>query len=50
MGLAIYMYAGVTEGRARGGVGIVIVEPWADCVKSWRCNSGIMVKIKIVGV
>ena len=31
------MYAGVTEGRAKIGVGIVIAERWADCVKSWRC-------------
>ena len=34
-----YVYAGVSDGRARGGVGIAIAERWADCVKSWRCVS-----------
>ena len=43
-----YVYAGVSEGRARGGVGIAI----ADCVKSWRCvrERCVTVRMKIAGV
>ena len=50
------MYAGVSEGRARGrgrcGVGIAIAERWADCVKSWRCVSErcVTMRMKIAGV
>ena len=47
-----YVYAGVTEGRAKGGVSIVIAERWADCVKSWRFISErcVSVRMKIAGV
>ena len=27
-----YVYVGVSEGRAKGGVGKAVVERWADCV------------------
>lgn len=33
---ASYVYAGVTEDRANDGVGMVIVEQWADCVTSLK--------------
>ena len=48
---ASYVYAGVKEGRARGGVGIVVVERWVDCIRSWRCVNErcIMVRLKIEG-
>ena len=47
-----YVYAGVCEGRARGGVGLAIAERWADCVKSWRCvcKRCVTVRMKIAGV
>ena len=47
-----YVYAGVTEGRTRGGVGIVVAERWADCITSWRCVSErcVMVRLVIEGV
>ena len=47
-----YVYAGVSIGRERGGVGIAIAERWADCVKSWRCVSErcVTVRMKIAGV
>ena len=49
---ARYVYAGVTEGRAKSGVGIVIAERWADCVKSWRCVTErcVTLRMKITGV
>ena len=34
---ASYVYSGVTEGRAKRGVAIIVAERWADCVRSWRC-------------
>ena len=36
---AKYVYAGVTEGRARSGVGIIVSERWGDRLRSWRCVS-----------
>ena len=47
-----YVYAGVSEGRARGRVGIAIAERWADCVKRWRCVSErcVTVRMNIAGV
>ena len=47
-----YVYAGVTEGRARGGVGILVAERWGDCIRSWRCVNErcVMVRLKIEGV
>ena len=49
---AIYVYAGVAEGRAKSGVGIVIAERWADCVKSWRYVNErcVTLRMKIAGV
>ena len=43
------VYAGVTEGRARGGVGIMVAERWGDCIRSWRCVNErcVMVRLKI---
>ena len=48
---ASYVYVGVKEGRARGGVGIVVAKRWGDCVRSWRCVNErcIMVRLKIEG-
>ena len=48
---ASYVYAGVKEGRARGGVGIVVAEPWVDCINSWRCVNErcVLVRLKIKG-
>ena len=47
-----YVYGGVSDGRARGGVGIAKGKRWADCVKSWRCVSEkcVTVRMKITGV
>ena len=51
---ASYVYAGVTEDRANDGVGMVIVEQWADCVTSlkggqWKvCNSEIKYQWHVV--
>ena len=28
------VYAGVTEGRAKGGVGLIVSERWADRLRS----------------
>ena len=36
---AKYIFAGVVEGRAKGGVGIVVRNRVANCIKSWRCVS-----------
>lgn len=31
--------ARVAEGRARGGVGIIVSEHWSYWLRSWRCMS-----------
>ena len=49
---AKYMYAGVTEGRVKGGVWIIVAERLANFVKSWRCISDrcVMVRLRVAGV
>ena len=49
---ARYVYAGVTEGRAKCGVGIIVAERLADCVRSWRCVSErcVMIRLRVAGV
>ena len=49
---AKYVYAGVSEGRAKCGVGIVVAESLADCVRSWRCVSErcVMIRLRVAGV
>ena len=49
---ARYVYAGVTEGRAKCGVGIIVAERLADCVRSWRCASErcVMIRLRVAGV
>ena len=44
---ARYVYAGVTEGRAKCGVGITVAERLVDCVRSWRC---VMIRLWVAGV
>ena len=49
---ARYVYAGVTEGRAKCGVGIIVAERLVDCVRSWRCVSErcVMIRLRVAGV
>ena len=49
---ASYVYSGVTEGRAKRGVAIIVAERWADCVRSWRCVSErcVTVRLNVAGV
>ena len=42
-----YVYTGVTEGRAKGGVGLIVSERWADRLRSWRCVSERCVTIRL---
>lgn len=52
IGRAKYVYTGVTGGRARGGVGIIVSELWADWLRSWRCMSKrcVMIRLRIQGM
>ena len=49
---AKYVYAGVTEDRAKCGLGIIVAEHLVDCVRSWRCVNErcIMIRLQIAGV
>ena len=49
---AKFVHAGVTEGRARAGVGIVVAECWAEGLSSWRCVSErcVMIRLRIEAV
>ena len=49
---ASYVYSGVTEGRAKRGVAIIVAERWADCVRSWSCVSErcVTVRLNVAGV
>ena len=51
-GGAKYVFSGVTEGRAKCGVGIIIAERLANCVRSWRCISErcVMIRLRVAGV
>ena len=42
-----YVYAGATEGKAKGGVGLIVPERWADRLRSWRCVSERCVTIRL---
>ena len=47
-----YVFAGVTEGRAKCSVGIIVAERLADCIRSWRCISErcVMIRLRVAGV
>ena len=49
---AKYVYAGVTEGRVKCGVWIIVAECLANFVRSWRCISEgcVMVRLRVAGV
>ena len=51
-GGAKYVFSGVTEGRANCGVGIIVAERLANCVRSWRCISErcVMIRLRVAGV
>ena len=40
------MYSGVTRGRAKRGVAIIVAEVCANCIKSWRCVSKRCVRVR----
>ena len=41
------IYSGVSEGRARAGVAVVLSERMRKCVKSWKCVSERIVVVKL---
>ena len=47
-GGAVMVYSGVTEGRAKGGVALIIAGEMRDCLKEWQCVSERLVKVRIL--
>ena len=47
-GGAVMVYSGVTEGRAKGGVALIIADEMRDCLKEWQCMSERLVKVRIL--
>ena len=47
IGDAYAIFSGVSEGRARAGVAVVLSEQMRRHVKSWKCASERMVKLKV---
>ena len=48
IGGAVMVYSGVTEGRAKGGVALIIAGEMRDCLKEWQCLSERLVKVRIL--
>ena len=48
MGGAVMVYSGVTEGRAKGGVALIIAGEMRVCLKEWQCVSERLVKVRIL--
>ena len=46
-GDAVMIYSGVAEGRAKGGVSVIISGEMKDCLKEWQCVSERLVKVRI---
>ena len=41
------VYSGITAGRAKGGVAVIIADEMRDCLKEWQCVSERLVKVRI---
>ena len=46
-GDAVMVYSRVAEGRAKGGVAVIIAGKMKDCLKKWQCVSERLVKVRI---
>ena len=47
IGDAVMVYSGVSEGRAKGGVAVIIAGEMRYCLKEWQCVSERLVKVQI---
>ena len=52
IGRTKYVFAGVTEERVKCGVGIIVAERLAGCIRSWRYTSErcVMIRLRVAGV
>ena len=41
------VYSGVTEGRVKGGVAVLISEKLSVCAKEWRCVNERLMKVRL---
>ena len=41
------VYSGVVEGRAKGGVAILISERLSSCLKEWKCKNERLMKVRM---
>ena len=46
-GDTVMVYSGVTEGRAKSGVVVIIAGKMKDCLKEWQCVNERLVKVQI---
>lgn len=44
------IFVGVTEGRAKCGVRIIVAERLVNCIRSWRCIRCVMIRLRVAGV
>ena len=47
VGEAVMIYSGVSEGRAKGGVVVVISAESRDCLSEWMCVNERLLKIRM---
>ena len=47
IGGAVMVYSGVSEGRAKGGVVVIIAGEKRDSLKEWQCVSETLVTVRI---
>ena len=47
VGSMVMVYSGVVEGRAKGGVAILISEQLSSCLKEWKCENERLMKVRM---
>ena len=47
VGSMVMVYSGVVEGRAKGGVAILISEWLSSCLKEWKCKNERLMKVRM---
>ena len=47
VGSMVMVYSGFVEGRAKGGVAILISEQLSSCLKEWKCENERLMKVRM---
>ena len=47
VGSAVMIYSGVTEGRVKGSVAVLLSKNLRECVKEWKCVNERLMKVRL---